>query len=596
MKRTRATLASDCRRLDGRGYPGYKDLRGAYAFEDFTLFIDHVQGDPFAAPSKIRVRVPMEVAGFPPELFAGRIRRMALADFVARAIRSAIRAAAASGEDRRSKGSGKSGLIRIDAGAQEVLERTAVRISPDDDWIEARVEVGLPAAGRRILGGQASELLCDALPRATLAGLRFQSLDADLVTAFVQCIENQEVVRQGLAQRGLIAFVGNGARLPRETGADDRPLQGTDVVPFASPAAFEVCIEVPNPMGSRVSSTGTHEWVGMGIRAGVNLIVGGGYHGKSTLLKALERCVYPHIPGDGRETVVSDRGLVKVAAEDGRRIERVDIHGFIDALPGDRNTRAFCSDDASGSTSQAASIVEAIEAGCTGVLLDEDTCATNFMVRDARMQALVHKRHEPITPYVDRVRDLHQTLGISTVLVMGGSGDYFEAADRVIMLRDYGVLDATAQAKRIAKESPGDRQREAKGTIDPPPPRVPVAQSLDASRGRSNDRKRVKIDVRTRDAIRYGNSDLDLRGVAQLVDMSQTRAVGLSMHWASEHLMKDGATLTTILDELDSLFDENGLDPLDPIAAPEHHPGNLARPRRYEIAAAINRLRSLRME
>lgn len=164
------------------------------------------------------------------------------------------------------------------------------------------------------------------------------------------------------------------------------------------------------------------------------------------------------------------------------------------------------------------------------------------------------------------------------------------------MLRDYGVLDATAQAKRIAKESPGDRQREAKGTIDPPPPRVPVSQSLDASRGRSNDRKRVKIDVRTRDAIRYGNSDLDLRGVAQLVDMSQTRAVGLSMHWASEHLMKDGATLATILDELDSLFDENGLDPLDPIAAPEHHPGNLARPRRYEIAAAINRLRSLRME
>lgn len=596
MKRTRATLDSDCRRLEGRGYPGYKDLRGAYDFEGFTLFIDHVQGDPFAAPSKIRVRVPMEVAGFPPELIKGRVRRLALGDFVARAIRSAIGRAPAPDGGSRSRGSGKSGSIRIDAGAQEVLERTAVQISPRDDWIEARIEVGLPAAGRRILGRQASELLCDALPRTALAGLRFGSLDADLVTAFVHCIENQEVIRRGLAERGLIAFVGNGARLPRQSGADDRPLAGEGVVPFESPAAFEVRIEVPNPIGSRVSGTGPDVWVGMGIPAGVNLIVGGGYHGKSTLLKALERCVYPHIPGDGRETVVSDRGLVKIAAEDGRRIERVDIHCFIDALPGDRNTKAFCSDDASGSTSQAASIVEAIEAGCTGVLLDEDTCATNFMVRDARMQALVHKRYEPITPYVDRVRDLHRTLGISTVLVMGGSGDYFEAADRVIMLRDYAVLDATPEAKQIAVENPGERQREARGSIDPPPPRVPVAQSFDASRGRSKDRKRVKIDVRTTNAIRYGECDLDLRGVAQLVDISQTRAVGLSMHWASQHLMKDGATLAGILDELDALFDQSGLDALDPFAAAEHHPGNLARPRRHEIAAAINRLRSLRME
>ena len=335
---------------------------------------------------------------------------------------------------------------------------------------------------------------------------------------------------------------------------------------------------------------------GMGIPAGVNLIVGGGYHGKSTLLKALERCVYPHIPGDGRETVVSDRGLVKISAEDGRRIERVDIDCYGDAQPGDGNTKAICSDDASGSTSQAAGIVEAIEAGCTGVLLDEDTCATNFMVRDARMQALVHKRYEPITPYVDRVRDLHRTLGISTVLVMGGSGDYFEAADRVIMLRDYAVLDATPEAKQIAVENPGERRREARGSIDPPPPRVPVAQSFDASRGRSKDRKRVKIDVRTTNAIRYGECDLDLRGVAQLVDISQTRAVGLSMHWASQHLMKDGATLAGILDELDALFDQSGLGALDPFAAAEHHPGNLARPRRHEIAAAINRLRSLRME
>ena len=591
MNQTRATLESECHRLEGRGYPALKDLRGAYAFDGFTLYIDHVQGDPFAAPSKLRVRVPMEVAGFPAELIEGPVRRLALADFVARAIRSAIGKSAAEA-GTRSEGSGKSGLIRIDAGGQEVLERTAVRISRDGDWIEARLEVGLPAAGRRILGKRAGELLCDAVPRASLMGLRFDSLDADRVTAFVHCIENQEAIREALAGRGLIAFVGNGAILPRESGANDRPLQGADVVPFESPPEFEVCIDVPNQVNSRISSAGSHQWVGMGIPKGVNLIVGGGYHGKSTLLQALERCVYPHIPGDGRETVVADRGLVKIRAEDGRRIERVDIHAFIDQLPGDRSTRAFCSDDASGSTSQAASIVEAIEAGCSGLLLDEDTCATNFMVRDARMQELVHKRYEPITPYVDRVRDLHDVLGISTVLVMGGSGDYFEAADRVIMLRDYKVHDATAAAKQIAQANPGKRQREGRGAIESPPPRIPISQSFDASRGK----KGVKIEAREPNVIRYGRCDLDLRGVAQLVDTSQARAAGLSIHWASKHAMKNGATLTVILDELDALLDREGLEALDPYGSGEHHPGNLARPRRHEIAAAINRLRSLRME
>jgi predicted ABC-class ATPase len=334
----------------------------------------------------------------------------------------------------------------------------------------------------------------------------------------------------------------------------------------------------------------------MGIPKGVTLIVGGGYHGKSTLLQALERCVYPHIPGDGRETVVSDRNLVKVRAEDGRRIERVDIHCFIEDLPGARSTRTFSSDDASGSTSQAASIIEAIEAGCTGLLLDEDTCATNFMVRDARMQALVHKRYEPITPFVDRVCDLQRILDISTVLVMGGSGDYFEAADRVIMLRDYAVHDVTDEAKKIAAVNPGERQSEGKGSLESPPSRVPIAQSLDASRGHSRGGKRIKIEVRGSDAIRYGVHDLDLRGVAQLLDTSQARAVGLSMHWASEQLMKDGATLALILDELDALFDREGLGVLDPFAGREHHPGNLARPRRHEVAAAINRLRGLRIE
>ncbi len=580
MSRDASALARECQRIDGRGYPAYKDLRGAYAFDDLTLFIDHVQGDPFAAPSKLRVRMPMEVAGFDREWVLDDVARVAVEDFVARAVRDAI---AEHPADRG--GSGKSGTIRIDAGGQEVIERSAAVLTPE--WIEARVEVGLPAAGRRILGRKAEGLLCETLPRIARAGLLRDSLDEDALTGFVECVRNQAAIRAQLDERGLVAFVANGARLPRASGASDIPLEGDEVVPFESPEAFEVSLDLPYPLGDSHARTIR----GMGIARGITLIVGGGYHGKSTLLKALERSVYDHVPGDGREYVVASPDLVKIRAEDGRRVARTDIHPFIGSLPGDRDTRDFSTDDASGSTSQAASIIEAIEVGAKGLLLDEDTCATNFMLRDARMQALVHRDHEPITPFVDRVAELHERLGVSTVLVMGGCGDYFEAADQVIAMRDYRPHDATADAKKIAEANPGSREREADAPIEAPRGRVPEASSIDASRGR----RAVKIDVRGVDAMGFGREDLNLRGVEQLVDPSQTRAVGLAIHHAARELMGEGVTVAAILDALEARFDDEGLDFLDPFARRGEHPGALARPRRFEIGAALNRLRTLRI-
>jgi predicted ABC-class ATPase len=384
-------------RIDGRGYKAYRDLRGAWDLGDATLHVDHVQGDPFAAPSKLRVRVPLGEAGLAPDLLDGRARRMALCDYLARRVRDAIRRLGGA-----SRGSGKSGRIEVDAGGQEVLERSAVVLGRA--FVEVRLLAGLPAAGRRVLGRQALALLREDVPGVARAGLRADALDDSDLYGFVECVENQEAIRAQLDAKGLVAFVGDGSILPRESGASDRPLSGDAVVPFESPASLRVTLPVPFPVagpgGPREALTG------MGIPKGVTLIVGGGYHGKSTLLKALERGVHPHVPGDGREWVVTAPGAVKVRAEDGRRVERVDIHAFIDALPGGRSTRAFSSDDASGSTSQAANIVEAIEAGASALLLDEDTSATNFMVRDARMQALVHKQHEPITPFLDRVAEL----------------------------------------------------------------------------------------------------------------------------------------------------------------------------------------------
>ena len=577
--RTGAELRQLLARIDGRGYKAYRELRGGCdLLEDagLELFVDHVQGDPFAAPSKLRARVPMDVAQLPEALRASRVRRLALTDRLARRARRAIE-----GRGRRSRGSGKSGLLFVDAGGQEVLERSAVAIT--EDWVELRFELGLPAAGRRVLGREAEALLLEDAVAVARAALIAAPEDTAELDAFVRCVENQEQLRGQLAFRGLIAFVADGALLPRASGASDKPLHASEAVAFEAPEALRVELPLATPHEGRDTLTG------LGIPRGVTLVVGGGYHGKSTLLRAVERGVYPHVPGDGREFVVSDPGLVKIRAEDGRRVVGVDIEGFVRDLPGGRSTHDFRSEDASGSTSQAASIVEALEAGASGLLLDEDTSATNFMVRDARMQALVRREHEPITPYLDRVRELWTEFGVSTLLVMGGCGDYFEVADTVLALRDYRVRDATDEARRIAQQDGAKRRREAPGPLRPPAPRSPVAASLDPSRGR----REVKIDAQGVDALRYGREDVDLRGLEQLVDPSQTRAIGHALHLAARRFM-DGATpLAEILDRLEEHFDREGLDPLDPFHRPGEHPGAYARPRRFEIAAALNRLRSL---
>jgi predicted ABC-class ATPase len=362
---------------------------------------------------------------------------------------------------------------------------------------------------------------------------------------------------------------------------------GTQVVGFHTPESLETRIEVPNALPS-----GETMIKGLGIPKGVTLIVGGGYHGKSTLLKALERCVYAHIPGDGREYVITTRDAVKIRAEDGRRVEKVNINPFISNLPQDISTDSFCSEDASGSTSQAANIMEALEVGAKLLLLDEDTSATNFMVRDARMQLLVHKDQEPITPFVDRVRELYDSLDVSTVLVMGGSGDYFDVANTVIKMQDYRPYDVGNLARGIVEEHPTQRQVDALEPFGRVTARIPQAASFNASRGR----REVKIEARARDILMYGSDFIDLRYVDQLVETSQTRAVGHAIYLASQSMMNASTTLQDVVEGLEHFFDQNGLDALDPFYREEYHPGNFSKPRKYEIAAAINRLRTLKQK
>ncbi len=575
-------LRRTLRAIDKRGYKAYKQIAGGYRFSTFDLFIDHVQGDPFAAPSKIRVRVGQSTASMPKDLIHTPVRRMAFQDFLIRQFHSAIRRIA-----RGNRGTGKSGLFAIDVGGQEVLERTAMRIT--NDWVEARFQMGLPAAGRTVLAQHAIAMFFEELPRIVEQSLIWNNLPARAAYHFVHTIENYTAIQEWIRQHHLVAFVADGAILPRESGASERPMPRDQAVPFQSPASLQHTIPLPNPVDGPDGTQRT--LTGMGIPPGVTLIVGGGYHGKSTLLQALERGVYPHIPGDGREYVVTAPSAVKIRAEDGRRVEMVDISPFITNLPFGRTTTAFCTEDASGSTSQAANIVEALEAGSRLLLVDEDTSATNFMVRDARMQALVQKENEPITPFIDRVQEMYREFGVSTILVMGGSGDYLDVADTVIMMHNYQPEDVTQRAREVAHQYPTHRQQETPAPWKHIIPRIPLAESLDASRGK----KEVKIDAKGREVLQYGRETLDLRYLEQLVDVSQTRAIGMAIFHATRKWMPHYHTLSEILDNLETWLDSEGLEALAPFRKGETHPGNFARPRRFEIAAALNRMRQLRM-
>ena len=567
---TGADLETILRRIDGRGYKAYRAIRGRYDLGGFRFSVDHVQGDPFAAPSRMSVRLESGRAGFPDFLSASRTRRIALADFLTRAFHGAIRVTALG-----RRGTGRSGLFEIDRGNQEVLEANSVVIHRG--YLEARFTVGLPAAGRSIRGRQAAEMLLSELPRIVQRSLFYARLPGEPLRRQIQVVEDQEALRNQLEERGLVAFVANGSSLPRRSGVDDRPLVSTParpVIDFRSPPNLEVQLERPNAGPVR----------GMGLKPGVTLIVGGGFHGKTTLLNALERGVYNQIPGDGREGVVTIESALKIRAEDGRYVEKVDLSPFIRNLPLGRETETFSTANASGSTSQAASIVEALEMGSRLLLMDEDTSATNFIIRDARMQALVAKAKEPITPFIDKVRQMYRDYGVSTILVMGGSGDYFDVADSVVMMDEYRPLDVSAEARSIVAAQPSRRRSEGGDAFGRVLRRRPRARSFDASRGR----RAVKIDARGLRKLSYGRTDVDLSALEQLVDSSQTRAIGHAIHRMATRCFPDDLTLEQALALLMDDLDSEGLDILSPFKA-----GNLARPRRYEVAMAVNRMRTL---
>lgn len=548
--------------LDGAGYGAYKKLHGSYELGEYRLRIDKVQSDPFAPPSLIQVEVPNPI---PAEL-AG----VAARDFLTR------RVAQAFSHDRD---------LHIDQPGQQVLDRASVVLDDgggsaggsgrrsgsgsagggsSSDTATLRIEVQLPAKGRRILGRKARALLCDVLPAALDQALDFPT--ADLREAVV-LERDQNYLREHLPGRGLIAFVGDGSCLPRAAGHRDTPAK--DAVEFRSPDSLRTTFQLPSG----------REVTGMGIPAGVTVIVGGGYHGKSTLLKALERGVYNHVAGDGREFAITVDSAAALRAEDGRAITGVDISQFISNLPAQTDTTSFSTDNASGSTSQAAGLMEALEAGASTLLIDEDTSATNFMIRDERMRELIPTEKEPITPLVDRVRGLAE-VGVSTVLVAGGSAAFIDVADTVIHMDSYHPYDITQRAAALARAV--DKQE---------PFELPARRQLPAKRFQAKKPPQAKGA-----GIRVGKGLIDLSALSQLVDGSQTRAIAAILgQLSSQH-----GEIEMLVDEMLEQVKHGGIDAVSRFsggkrgsrsAAPGKHPGRLALPRKLEIMAAINRAR-----
>ena len=557
-------LKRELDRINGRGYKSYKDLEGQYKFNNYILSIDHVQGDPFASPSRVRVIVDNKINKFPEQLFNEKYKKIALCDFLTRLFSKNIYK-----YGEKIFGSGKSGLLEISRCPQQILERTSIII--DNDKVEARFYVGFPARGRSVLSAELEKILFNILPNIVENTLVYTNINTKALDERIKLVEDQEFIRGELKKRKLIAFVANNSILPRESGISQKPLK--DGKRFISPKALEIDFNTPNRGVIK----------GMGIPEGITLIVGGGYHGKSTLLRALELGIYNHIEGDGREFVITDESALKVRAEDGRAITRTDISLFINNLPNGKDTVKFYTENASGSTSQAANIIEGIESGTRVFLIDEDTSATNFMIRDAIMQQLVAKYKEPITPFIDVAKSLYTQKGISTILVAGSSGDFFDIADLVIQMDNYEPFEVTEMAKALSKGNK-DHIKELDINIDFN--RVILKGTIESGT------KGIKIKTLGKDGISINRDNIDLRAVEQIVDSEQLNTIGAIMKYVENKLMGKDLTLIEITDKVINEINDN----LIKIDGTKGGYGSLATVRKQEIISAYNRFRKLKVK
>ncbi|MFA0440269.1 isopentenyl-diphosphate delta-isomerase [Vibrio sp. 10N.286.49.C2] len=544
-------LIAKLKKIEKQNYRAYQQIKGQYDFTDFDFYIDHVQSDPYAAASRVRAFRKWSLTGLEWLKSTSQSYQIAARDFIARTFVEFAK---------------QENNVSMTLTGQTVMDATSVIFT--DEGIELRFRVNLPAEGRSILGKKASNILTFHLPKYIRKATLEREIDIEALKRHCEIIEDQDSLRAQLDEHNLLAFVANGSVLPRIAGNCDLPMK--DAITFVSPSSLETTLQRPN-LGAVT---------GMGVPKGVTLIVGGGFHGKSTLLNAIERSIYNHIPNDGRECIVTSTEATKIKAEDGRSIHNLNLSNYINHLPFGKDTSDFSTQDASGSTSQAAWLQESIEAGATAILIDEDTSATNFMIRDERMQALVSKGDEPITPFVDRVGQLRDELDVSTMIVMGGSGDYLDVADTVIQMHDYQALDVTDKAKEVVKLHPSERQNESEKPLELIPPRhIDSAHLLSILAD-----GKFRVSGKGANSLRFGKDTIDLEALEQLESNAELNAIG----WLLFQLAQQPGWSEHPPKALVELLEGDW-------SARMPNSGDLAKPRIVDTLSALNRLRSAKM-
>lgn len=560
------SLERKIRKISGRGYPAYKELRGQYDFGNFNLTINHIQPDPFAPPSRLIVYVDYQNSGFPKELIQNDSRKLALEDFIDRIFAENINKFF-SGDEKNIRF--KRGVLAINHGRQEIIKRSAVSI--DAKSIEIRFYMSLPSFGRKIDGNGAEYLFFKVIPEIVKKSVFYKNINKKKLEKHIGCVEDYYFIRSQLDNMGIVAFIANGSILPRRSGLDDRPFE-KGAVEFKSPPSYEVKITTPH----------RGEISGMGIPEGITVITGGGFHGKSTLLNSITMGVYPHIPGDGREYVVTNPTALKIKAEDGRFISKVDISPFIGGLPFDKDTNKFSTDFASGSTSMAASIIEAIEMGVKLLLIDEDTAATNFMIKDEVMREFLPPDKEPITPFIERIREIYEKKGVSTIVVTGGSGEYLKVADNIIVMENFIPVDKTSDAKDLVKKFPILFTK--KEEFDYNLVRMPISSSIDASKGKYE----CRIDVKPKKTLFFGNTICNLDSQEQIVEQYQIYAIGYAINYLAKRIFDGKSGIKDGINYVIEKIEREGFDFLT-----NYMPFNFSLPRRVDIGVALNRFSNL---
>lgn len=547
--------------IDGKDFAEYRAIIGDFDFSRYVVKVNRVPDDPENRTTLFVVRVPQSIAGFPPHLFNTPIRRTALEDLLTRKV-----AAACERLGRFDEAGVARRRIAIAAPGQKILPRSSMVIS--EDYIEARLAVDLPARKGRILGDSAREVFFEDLPEVVAASLIYCNLDEVEVERFVDTMEDSDQIRQMLPTRGLMAFIGQGSRLGRE-GLGDRPDPTAPALSIADDLLIE--LEVPNRGGVR----------GLGLPTGITVILGDDYSGRVALARAVAAGIYNHIPGDGREMVVTMPDAVYVRAEPGRSVQRVDVSPFV-ALPGGQTLSTVAADPAA---SQAASVVEMLEIGARALVFDESDSAPGFLGGDSRVRTLLGGSGK--TSLASRARQLADDLGVSIVVAgHSAAADLIPVADLVLRIEQHQITDVTKAAHSLGIEAAAAPDNAADLSRAVEKSRWVVPSSIDASHGPLD----ADLGALNVQSLRFGRNRIDLSGIRQLADVHQTATIGMILHYGKVRYLDEGRPIREMLDLVDRDLSSEGLECLT-----RELRGDLARPRRYEIAAALNRLATLRI-